>query len=147
MTPVPDDVRAFLDRVQNAGRKADAETLLELIGRITGEPPRMWGPSIIGFGEYHYKYQSGREGSAPGAGFAPRKPATTIYLPDGVGAYADEATRLGTHTTGVGCLYIKHLSDVDLAVLESIIASSYRSVTAGTFPHRARDSGTPTADD
>ena len=72
--------------------------------------------------------RSGREGDAPAAGFAPRKAASTIYLPDGVGAHASELARLGPHTTGVGCLYVKNLDDVDLAVLERIVASSYASV-------------------
>ena len=81
---VDDDVHAFLDRVEHPVRRRDAETMLELMGRITGQPARMWGPSIVGFGSYHYRYESGREGDAPAAGFSPRKAATTVYLADGV---------------------------------------------------------------
>lgn len=133
-------VRTFIDEVTSPTRRRDAETLLEAMRRITGEPPRMWGPSIIGFGQYHYKYASGREGDAPAASFSPRKAASTIYLPDGVGAYPEKLERLGTHTTGVGCLYISDLDAVDLAVLEGIITQSYRAVTAGTFGQRASES-------
>lgn len=133
-------VHEFVDRVAHPVRRRDAETLLELFARVTGEPPRMWGPSIIGYGEYHYRYESGREGSAGAAGFSPRKAATTIYFPEGVGAHAEALANLGTHTTGVGCLYLKNLDDVDLDVLESMVRASYRTVTSGTFGQRARDS-------
>lgn len=102
----------------------------------------MWGPSIIGFGSYHYKYASGREGDAPAAGFSPRKAATSIYLPDGVGTYTEQLARLGEHKVGVGCLYLKDLEKVDLEILESIIAESHRAVTAGTFGQRAAESPT-----
>ena len=133
-------VRAFIDAVPNPTRRRDAETLLELMTRITGEKPRMWFRSIVGFGQYHYKYASGREGDACAAGFSPRKAATTIYLANGVGAYAERLARLGTHTTGVGCLYITDLGKVDPAVLEAIIADSYRIVTSGIYGHRAHES-------
>ena len=141
MSETDDAVRAYIDKVASATRRRDAETLLELMTRVTGEPPQMWGPSIIGFGTYHYKYASGREGDAPAAGFSPRKPATTIYLPDGVGAYPDQLARLGEHTTGVGCLYLKDLDKIDLGVLEEIIDSSYRTATSGVYGNRARESG------
>ena len=141
MNPTDASVREFVDAVPGDARRRDAETLIEIMGRVTGETPRMWGPTIIGFGRYHYEYASGREGDAAAAGFSPRKAATTVYLPDGVGAYADELERLGEHTTGVGCLYLKHLDRVDLGVLESIVEQSYRRVTAGTFGQRAAESG------
>ncbi|HET9946354.1 MAG TPA: DUF1801 domain-containing protein [Actinomycetes bacterium] len=136
MTP---EVRAYLDKIASPTRRRDAETLVESIGRITGEEPRMWG-SIVAFGEYHYRYASGREGDAPAAAFAARKAALTFYLPEGVGAHADLLSRLGPHKTGVGCLYVKALGDVDVDVLEAIVAKSYATVTAGMFPHRARES-------
>ncbi len=141
-----DAVRAFIDTVSDATRRRDAERLLELFGRVTGQPATMWGPSIIGYGQYHYRYASGREGDAGAAGFSPRKAATSIYLPDGVGAHAEQLARLGEHKAAVGCLYITNLDKVDLAVLESIIDESYRTVTAGTFGHRASESngGRPT---
>ena len=133
------DVESYLETVTNPVRRRDADTLIEMMGRITGEEPRMWGPSIIGFGHYHYRYASGREGDAGAAGFSPRKAATTIYLPDGVGAYPEPLERLGPHKTGVGCLYVKDLAAVDLAVLEGIVSESYRTVTDGTYTHRAHD--------
>ena len=142
MSETHEAVRAHLDTVASETRRRDADTLLELMGRITGEEPRMWGPSIIGFGSYHYKYASGREGDAPAAGFSPRKAATSVYLPDGVGTYTQQLARLGEHKVGVGCLYLKDLRKVDLEVLESIIAESHRAVTAGTFGQRAADSRT-----
>jgi Domain of unknown function (DU1801) len=136
MRPSP-EVGKYIDGVTSDTRRRDAVTLLELIGRVTGEQASMWGNSIVGFGTYHYRYESGREGDAPAAGFAPRKAATTIYLPEGTGAHEKLLGRLGEHTTGVVCLYIKSLDRVDLDVLERIVKSSYRTVTAGTFAHRA----------
>ena len=132
-------VSDYLDKVDSPIRRRDADTLLELMGRVTGEQARMWGSSIVGFGQYHYKYDSGREGDGPAASFSPRKSAMTIYLPDGVGSYADPLRRLGPHTTGVGCLYIKDVSKVDLDVLSEIVGESYRTVTAGIFGNRAAD--------
>lgn len=142
MTSPASTVHTYISAVTSAVRRRDADTLLELMTRVTGEPARMWGPSIIGFGTYHYHYASGRQGDAPAAAFSPRKAAMSIYLPDGVGAYADQLERLGEHTTGVGCLYIKNLDAIDLAVLEEIISHSYRTVTAGPFGNRAAESGT-----
>lgn len=133
-------VREHLASVRSARRRADAAVLVELMRRVTGEEPTLWA-TVVGFGSYHYRYASGREGDAPAAGFAPRAGASTIYLPDGVGAHQELLDRLGPHTTGVGCLYVKDLDRVDLAVLEEIVRRSYETVTAGTFGHRARESG------
>ena len=133
-------VRSFLDGIEHAKRRRDAETLLAMMRRITGQKPQISG-SAVGFGTYHYHYASGRQGDAPAAAFAARKPATTIYLMDGVGAHADLLERLGPHTTGVGCLYVKDLAALDLAVLETILTRSYATLTAGTFGSRARDGG------
>ena len=133
-------VSAYIEAVPSPTRKRDAEMLHALMGHITGLPPRMWGPSIVGYGHYHYKYESGREGDGPAASFSARKAATVVYLPDGVGAHAELLTRLGPHTTGVGCLYIKDLSAVDPHVLEEIIRSSFETLSAGTYGHRARES-------
>jgi hypothetical protein len=141
MGDVSDPVRAYLDGVTPEKRRRDAEKLLELMSRVTGEPPQLWG-SIIGFGQYHYKYESGREGDVAAAGFAPRKAATTVYLVDGIAGYEEQLKQLGPHTTGVGCLYIKDLDKVDLSVLEDIVAGSYRTVTKDTYKLRARE-GTP----
>jgi len=133
------DVAAHLDSVQSPVRRRDADTLIELMQRVTGQQPRMWA-SIVGFGEYHYRYASGREGDAPAAGFAPRKAATTVYVMDGVDAYRDLLERMGPHTTGVGCIYIKNLAHVDLDVLEAIVARSYERLTAGVWSNRAAES-------
>ncbi|WP_312181849.1 DUF1801 domain-containing protein [Arthrobacter sp.] len=127
------DVGAFVEAVVPAVRRRDAETLLGLMQQVTGEEPAMWGPSIIGFGTYHYKYASGREGDAPAAGFSPRKPASTIYLADGTGAYTEQLARLGEHTTSVSCLYLKNLEKVDLGVLEEIVRDSYQRVAHEGF--------------
>lgn len=140
MSEVAKPVETYLADIANPTRKRDAETLLALMSRVTGDNPQIWG-TIVGFGQYHYKYASGREGDAPAAGFAARKAATTIYVNDGVGVYNDLLVRLGPHTTGVGCIYIKDLEDTDLDVLEEIIARSYTSLTAGTYTQRARDGG------
>jgi hypothetical protein len=107
--------------------------------RVTGEQPRMWGSSIVGYGRYHYHYESGREGDGPAASFSARRAALSVYLSDGVGAHQDLLGKLGPHTTGVGCLYIKDLASVDSTVLEEIVRTAFRTLTAGTYGHRARD--------
>jgi hypothetical protein len=132
-------VGIYLERVTPEKRQRDAERLLELMTRVTGETPRLWG-SVIGFGQYHYKYASGREGEAPAAGFAPRKSATVIYLADGIGRHEKQLRQLGPHATGVGYLYIKDLDKIDVSsVLESIVVESYGTVTADTYTLRARE--------
>lgn len=131
-----------LNRIASPTRRRDAATLLAIMERVTGETPHLWG-SIVGFGSYHYKYASGREGDAPGAGFAARSAAMSVYLPDGIGAHSERLARLGGHSVGVGCLYLKNLDRVDLVVLEEIIAASYRAVTAGAYyEYRAAESST-----
>lgn len=122
-------VEAFLASVEHPIRRQDAETLLELMRDVTGQEPVMWGPSIIGFGSYHYKYASGREGDAAAVGFSPRKGNLALY---GL-TYAPEAgpllQRLGKHKTSVACLYVNKLADVDIAVLKELIALGYRTIT------------------
>ncbi|MFF2273012.1 DUF1801 domain-containing protein [Agromyces sp. NPDC058136] len=125
-TDVP--VEVFLDGVTHRVRRRDAQTMLALMQRVTGETPYMWGPSIVGFGEYHYKYESGREGVTPAAAFSPRKPAMTVYLLPGITQHPELLERLGPHTTSVGCLYLKNLDDVDLDVLEALVRESYDAV-------------------
>ncbi|MEM6827737.1 MAG: DUF1801 domain-containing protein [Pseudomonadota bacterium] len=129
--PTGVDVEAFIESVEPASKREDAKVLLEAFQRITGEPPKMWGPSMIGFGQYHYKYESGREGDMLRSGFSPRKAKHSLYL---MGGYCDEATaklradqlrRLGKHTTGKSCLYINKLVDVDMGVLEEMIATDW----------------------
>jgi hypothetical protein len=139
-------VRTYLDGVTPERRRRDAAKLLELMARVTGESPRLWG-SVIGFGQYHYQYKSGRQGDAPAAGFSPRKAATSIYLPDGIGQYGDQLRQLGPHTTGVGCLYIKDLDKIDISVLEGIVTESYRTLTVDTYGLRAREGAATPADE
>lgn len=127
-------VGAFVDAVEPASRREDSRTLLELMRRATGEEPVMWGPSIVGFGSYHYRYDSGREGDATAAGFSPRKANLTVYFADGFEDYADDLARLGPHTTSVSCLYLKKLDGVDLAVLEDMVRRSYTKVSSGGWP-------------
>jgi hypothetical protein len=136
-----DAVGAYIEAVLSPTRKRDAKTLRALMERVTRSRPRMWGSSIVGYGQYRYKYESGREGNGPAASFSARKAATVVYLPDGIGAHAERLTRLGPHTTGVGCLYIKDLTAVDLDVLQEIIRSSYETLIADTYRLRARESG------
>ncbi len=138
---VPSEVRDFIAKVEPERRRRDAETLLELFSRVTGVEPTLSG-TIVGFGSYHYRYESGREGDTAAVAFAPRKAASTIYLVDGVGAHTEELARLGPHTTGVGCLYLKDVSAVDLDVLSEIVGGSYRTLTGGVHTQRARDGGT-----
>jgi hypothetical protein len=133
-------VRAYLDGIASATRRRDAETMVELMRRATGQEPRMWG-TIVAFGEYHYRYASGREGDAPAAGFAARKQATTVYVNDGVAAHGEDLERLGPHTTGVACIYLKDLTSVDLDALERIVTRSYRTLSDGTYTNRAREGG------
>ena len=140
MTAKDTSVQAFLEAIPHKVRRRDAETMLDLMGRVTGQEPEIQGKAV-GYGQYHYKYASGREGDAAAAGFAARREATTVYLMDGIKAHAKALERLGPHTTGVGCLYVKDLDQIDLDVLEGIVAKSYATLTAGTaFGNRARDS-------
>ena len=118
------DVDAFLDAIENETRRRDCRALRELMSEITGEPPRMWGPSIVGFGSYHYRYASGREGDFFLAGFSPRKQNLTLYVMAGFSRYDDLMARLGKHKTGKSCLYVKKLADVDMDVLETLVRSS-----------------------
>ena len=121
-------VEDFLASVGNARRRQDSAEVLELMQDVTGETPRMWGDSIVGFGSYHYRYKSGREGDWPRIGFSPRKQYLAIYIMPGFGDYQDLLTRLGKHRTSVSCLYINKLADVDRDVLREIIAAAYQEM-------------------
>ena len=118
----------FLAGVANARRREDSIKVLELMQDVTGEPPRMWGDSIVGFGTYHYHYKSGREGDWPRTGFSPRKQYLAIYIMPGFTEYQDLLTRLGKHRTSVSCLYINKLQDVDTEVLREIITAAYQEM-------------------
>ena len=122
------DVSAFLDAIGDDQRREDCRTLLALMGRITGKPAVMWGPSIVGFDTYHYKYESGREGDWAVTGFSPRKGDISVYLTAGSPEQDDLLARLGRHKMGKACLYIRRLADIDLAVLEQLITASVAEV-------------------
>ncbi|MHA6288980.1 DUF1801 domain-containing protein [Maricaulis sp. CAU 1757] len=111
----------FIACVEHPVRRADAEVLLAMFQSITGEEGRMWGPSIIGFGEYHYRYESGREGDFMRTGFSPRKANLVVYIMPGYTDHGAILDRLGKYKIGKSCLYINKLADVDLGVLEELI--------------------------
>lgn len=127
--PTAASVTAFIDSVENETRKRDAKTLLAMMKKVTGEKPKMWGPSIIGFGSYHYKYESGREGDMPLVGFSPRKANMVLYVLYSLG---DDPLleKLGPYKNGKSCLYVNNLDKVDLKVLEKIVAKSYKTTKA-----------------
>ena len=132
--PETKSVAAFLAEVESAARAQEGQILAELFTRVSGQEPVMWGPSIIGFGIYHYTYKSGREGDFLRVGFSPRKGKLVCYLKlDSEGA-APLLARLGKHGTGQGCLYINKLSDIDLGVLEELVADSYQAM-AKAYPN------------
>ncbi len=127
-TPNDQDVEQFLNSIADEQKRKDSFTLLELMKQATGMEPRMWGSSIVGFGSYHYKYESGREGDTILAGFSPRKQNLTLYHMGSVEPSNDLFKQLGKHTTGKGCLYIKRLDDVDLPTLKRLIEESVKHV-------------------
>jgi hypothetical protein len=122
--PMTSHVDAFIAAVEKPLRRDNAMVVREMMERVTGEPATMWGPSIIGFGSYHYKYASGHEGDTCRIGFSPRS-ANLVFYVGTFPEFADLLDRLGKHKIGKGCLYINKLADVDLAVLEDIIRCSY----------------------
>jgi hypothetical protein len=132
--PETKSAAAFLAEVEPAVRAQEGQILAELFTRVSGQEPVMWGPSIIGFGIYHYTYKSGREGDFLRVGFSPRKAKLVCYLKlDSVGA-APLLARLGKQGTGKGCLYINKLSDIDLGVLEELVTDSYQAM-AKAYPN------------
>jgi hypothetical protein len=128
--PTNVSVAAFIDAIADETRRADAKALVKLMQRATGEKPKMWGPSIVGFGSYHYTHDSGREGDMAVACFSPRKAATVLYQMTGFNESAALLARLGKHTTSGSCLHIKKLADVDPKVLEELIVKSVAAVRA-----------------
>ena len=118
-------VESFLEQVADEQVREDCFSIVKLMKKVTGTKPKMWGSAIVGFGQYHYKYESGHEGDMCLAGFSPRKQNITLYvLAGGIEAYSDLLKKLGKHKTGKGCLYIKKLDDIDTGVLEKLIARS-----------------------
>lgn len=128
--PTDQNVAEFLANVQPERRRADAVILLELMKHITGHEPKMWGPSIIGFDQYHYKYESGREGDNLVIGFSPRKANMVLYIMPGFEGSQEIMARLGKHKTGRSCLYINKLADVDMDVLEELATKTYEHMKA-----------------
>lgn len=120
------DPLAFLQSVENEKRKADSLVVMQMMEEITGEKPIMWGPSIVGFGSYHYKYASGHEGDWMITGFSPRKQALTLYIMPGFDRYENLMSQLGKYKTGKSCLYINKLEDVDKNILHELIAHSVK---------------------
>jgi hypothetical protein len=128
--PTKLSVAAFIDALTDPTRRADAKELVKLMQRAAGEKPKMWGLSIIGFGSYHYTYDSGREGDMPLIGFSPRKAATVLYNVTGFSDSEALLAKLGKHTRGKGCLYIKRLADVDQPVLEALVVKAVAAMRA-----------------
>ncbi|MEO7220905.1 MAG: DUF1801 domain-containing protein [Devosia sp.] len=123
--PTGVSVTEFLAQVEDPQKRADSKVLVAMMTRITGEKPKMWGPSIVGFGKYHNRYASGHEGDSCVAGFSPRKAEFSIYLtPEDSAERSDLLAMLGKHRMGKGCLYVKRLDQVDLGVLEQLVRHS-----------------------
>lgn len=122
-------VKDFLDGIEDEKRRAESRRIVALMKSATGAQPKMWGESVVGFGDYHYKYESGRENDWFAAGFSPRKQQLTLYLMTGFTKYPSLMKRLGKHSTGKGCLYIKNLDDVDMEVLHELVETSTRELT------------------
>ena len=121
-------VEEFLNSVEHEKRREDAFKVLEIMKKVTKEEPKMWGSSIVGFGTYHYKYASGREGDWMRVGFSPRKTSLSLYLTMDVEQFEELLSQLGKYKTGKGCLYINKLEDVDEKVLTKLIRESYKSM-------------------
>lgn len=119
-------VEAFIDALPTEQQRDDSRALVKLMSTLAKSPPKLWGPSIIGFGTTTLKYDSGREVDWMQCGFSPRKAAITLYFTCDIALYAADLGRLGKHTTGKGCLYIKRLADVDLKVLEAVVRKAVK---------------------
>jgi hypothetical protein len=119
-------VKEFLNSIEDTEKRKDCQEIAKMMRQATGKNARMWGASIIGFDEYNYKYDSGREGNWMRIGFSPRKQAITLYIMDGFGKYDELMEKLGKHKTGKSCLYIKRLSDIDKDVLNELIEESVK---------------------
>jgi hypothetical protein len=129
--PTPISVSDFIDAVDHPGKRDDALVLDTLFRKVTGQPAQMWGPSIIGYGTYHYRYASGHEGDMCRLGFSPRKAKHSLYVmacgdESEEAAFAPMLARLGKYSRGKGCLYVNKLTDIDLAVLEDMIALAWQ---------------------
>lgn len=128
--PTSQSVRTFLNAIADPRRREDAGAVAALMGEVSGEPPVMWGPAIVGFGAYRYAYESGRTGAAPLVAFSPRKAALTLYLSSDFPEREGLLARLGKHTSGKACVYVKRLADVDGAVLKRLVGASLAATRA-----------------
>ncbi len=136
------DVRAFLKAVEHPVRRADALALDELFRRVTGWTPKMWGPTIVGYGSYHYTYDSGRSGDFLATGFSPRKKANlSLYIMPGYQDFGEILARLGKHKKAKSCIYINKLADVDMDVVEEIVRAGLRRSGRPPVGPLARASG------
>ena len=127
-TPNELSVDDFIDAIESEQKRDDSRALLKIMKEITGDAPTMWGTSIIGFGKYHFRYESGREGDWMVAGFSPRKQNLTIYMMGGFENQSDLLTKIGKVKSSVGCLYVKKLVDIDLQILKEMIRLSVDTV-------------------
>jgi hypothetical protein len=132
--PTQESVKDFLNKVPDEGRREDCFAVAKIMEEITGEKPKMWGPSIVGFGTYHYKYESGREGDWPITAFSPRKKELTLYIMPGFEKYDELMKQLGKHSTGKSCLYIKRLSDIHVPTLKKLIKASLKELKDYRIP-------------
>lgn len=121
-------VAAYLEGIIDPQRRADCEALAVLMQRVTGQEPRMWGSAIVGFGKYHYRYDSGHEGDACLAGFSSRKAEISVYLGSGFEAHQALLGKLGKHKAAKACLYVKGLADLNLSVLEALVAANVEAL-------------------
>ena len=126
------NVEKFLNTIKDEKKREDSFTVLELMKQVTKTEPRMWGSSIVGFGSYHYKYASGREGDWFLTGFSPRKKNLTLYIMAGFGEYDDFLKKLGKHSTGKACLYVKSLDDVHIPTLRKLVQQSVRHMASSS---------------
>lgn len=125
-----ESVEDFLRAVEHPRRREDSLVLNDIFKEVTGFEPRMWGPSIVGYGRYHYKYESGREGDFLATGFSPRKQNLSVYIMPGYGEFGDILERIGKHKHGKSCLYINKLDDIDTEVLKELIRAGLRDLDA-----------------
>ena len=124
--PTQDSVTAFLNKIEDRQKRDDCFAILDLMRKVSKSVPVMWGTAIVGFGSYHYVYESGREGDTLAIGFSPRKQNISLYLTGGLSNIEEELSRLGKYQTGKGCLYIRSLSEVNAAVLRNILAKAFK---------------------
>jgi hypothetical protein len=130
-TPKKQDVAAFVASVEDKRQRADVEQLSQIMAEVSGQPAVMWGDAIVGFGSHHYRYESGREGDTVNIGFSPRKGKIAVYGAGGFDDYEALLERLGPHSRGAGCLYLKKLDGVDVSVLREVLRRSYAAKVTG----------------